>query len=85
MFCNLKKVPSNRSVFKKLHEIPNLYLIFWCGNFVETHSFSKVSVSFPEALGKLYVCKKSAHQEIGEISYILKQTYWKMQVFSICV
>ena len=30
-----------------LHKIPKFHLIFWCGNFVETHSFCRLTAESP--------------------------------------
>ena len=42
----------------------NFNLISWCGNFVEMHSFRRVSGDSPETLRKLYLSTKFPHQEI---------------------
>ena len=34
-----------------LHKIPNFHLISWCGNFVDRHSFSRVSGDSPKLYG----------------------------------
>ena len=34
-----------------LHKIPNFHLISWCGNFVDRHSFSRVSGNSPKLYG----------------------------------
>ena len=51
---------------QNIHYIQNFDLIFWCGNFVEVHSFRTVSGKSPEALRNLCLCTKFLHQEIGE-------------------
>ena len=47
-----------------LRKIPLLYLIFWCGNFVERYSFRIVSGESPETIRKLYLSTQFPHQEI---------------------
>ena len=53
-------------VFKRiaLRRIPKFYLISWCANFVERHSFRRVSGDSPKTLGKLCLFAKCPHQEI---------------------
>ena len=46
-----------------LCEIPKFHLISWCENFVEAHSFRRVSGDSPETLQKLYFSTKFSHQE----------------------
>ena len=47
-----------------LRKIRKYHLIFWCGNFVERHSFRRVSGDSPEPLQKLCLSTKFTHQEI---------------------
>ena len=45
-------------------KIPKFHLIFLCGNFVETYSFSRVLGDFPESHQNICVSTKFLHQEI---------------------
>ena len=45
-------------------KILKFHLISWCGNFMETHSFNRVSSDSSETLWNLYVSSKCPHQEI---------------------
>ena len=47
-----------------LRKIPKFYLISWCRNFVERHSFRRVSSYLPKSLQKLCLSTKFPHQEI---------------------
>ena len=55
-----------------LHKIPKLHLISWCGNFVERHSFRRVSDESSETLRKLYLSTKFPLQEIHCIGKYIK-------------
>ena len=41
-----------------------MHQIFWCGTFVERHSFCIVSANSPESMRKLCLSRKFPHQEI---------------------
>ena len=45
-------------------KIPKFHLISWCGNFVKTHSFRRVSGDSSETLQKLCIFTKYKNQEI---------------------
>ena len=47
-----------------LRKITKFHLILLCGNFVEGHSFRRVSSDCPETLRKLCLSKKFPYQEI---------------------
>ena len=47
-----------------LHKISEFHLTFWCGNFVERHSFRIVSDETPETMRKLCLSTKFPHQKI---------------------
>ena len=49
--------------FFTLRKIPKFRLISWCGYFVETQTFRKVSGESPETLRKLRFSIKFPHQE----------------------
>ena len=54
--------------FCTLPKISKFHLIFCSGNFVETHSFDKVSGELPETPQKLCVSKKFYTRKLGEIT-----------------
>ena len=47
-----------------LHEIPELRLIFWCGNFMEKQSFCSGSGESPKTQRKLCYSTKFPHKDI---------------------
>ena len=49
---------------KSLCKIPQIYLISWCGNFMERHSFRIVLGHLPETMGKLCLSTQFPHQKI---------------------
>ena len=51
-------------LFLSLFKIPKSHLVFWCGNFVESHRFRTVSGKSPETMRKLYLSTKFSLQEI---------------------
>ena len=53
-----------------LHKIPKFHLIFWCGSFVETHSFCRLAAESPKPMQKLCVFTKCSHQKIRR-NYII--------------
>ena len=58
-----------------LRNIRNFHLIFWCGSFVERHSFRRVSGKLSGSLQKLYLSAKFPHQKIS----------WKFSILrSVC-
>ena len=60
-----------------LRKIPKFHLIYWCGNFVERHSFHRVSSKSPETLQKLCLSTKFLHQKIRWNLDILRSvTFW---------
>ena len=50
--------------YLSLRKILWFHLIFWCGNFVERHSFLIVPGDWPETMRKLCLSTKFSHQEI---------------------
>ena len=50
---------SNYCSHNSLLKIPKFHLISWCGSFVETHNFLRVSGDSPETLQKLPFLKIS--------------------------
>ena len=48
-----------------LPKMPQFPLIFWCGNFVERHSFRIVLVSSPETMRRVCLSTKFLHQKIS--------------------
>ena len=49
---------------KSLCKTPQIYLISWCGNFMERHSFRIVLGHLPETMGKLCLSTQFPHQKI---------------------
>ena len=47
-----------------LYKTPKLHLVSWCGNFVETYSFRRVSMKTRKTLRKLCASTKLSHHEI---------------------
>ena len=72
------KILKNQHLFLDC-AIPKFQLIFWCRNFLETHSSRRVSGESPEYLLKLFP-RNSDTQKLGEISifYAAKAIYEKI-------
>ena len=51
-----------------LRQLSWFHLIFWCRNFVEVHSFRRVSGDWLETLRKLCTTTKFLHRKLGKIS-----------------
>ena len=70
-------------MIQTLRKIPNIHLISWSGNFVQRHSFRRVSGKSPEALRKLCLSIKFPYQKVGWNFGILRSerndlTQWAM-------
>ena len=55
---------SSKSCLMSLRKIPNIHLICWWGNFVETHNFLMESGKWSKTLQKPCISTKIPHQEV---------------------
>ena len=65
-----------------------IYLIYWCGNFVEAKSFHIVSGESSETLWKLFLSTKFPHQEIrGNYGIFRSVEFWRYRILfsSFCI
>ena len=66
--ANAEEYSDSLSFFQTIniavYKIVKFHPIFWCENFVETHSFCRDSGDSPETVWKLCVFRKFSYQEI---------------------
>ena len=73
---SLRKLEESRK--GSWRKLPKLYLISWCGNFVERHSFRGVSGNWPETMRKRCLSTKFSHFEIKRNFGILHSKYYDL-------